>query len=360
MKTRTIAISSFAALAALFAWTRPQSQFPTDLRDAMSDNFSASLAEMPEADGTDIPPARAESGNMSEESKLIEKIRPAIVKVMTGYGTGSGFIIDKSGILATNAHVVAPAEAGDQVDLRLEGASEPLKGTVLAVGSVKKRDIAFVQIESPRKDWKTLTLRPSLPIGAQVLTAGYPRGLPFSVSRGIISADPSPKEYFTAIQTDAAINPGNSGGPLLGMDGSVVGMNTYIITKGGGSEGLGFAIVSEEIRRSLQQYFKIGNIQTASLGAIITPEREVRDMLPGAAAEKAGILPKDVIVGFNGREINDTEVFLKQLRAFMPGDRVSVDVMRNKERIAVPVVLEAEREMPRMRLAIIEADQLPV
>lgn len=348
-------------MAAVFAYTQPRNAIPSDLRDAMADNgFTSSLADLPEADAADITPAPAGSGTMSAEARLIGLIRPAIVKVSNGYGTGSGFIIDKSGILATNAHVVEPMEAGDTVDLLLEGEPGPVKGTVLAVGSARKRDIALVQIQSLRRDWKTLSLKPSLPIGAHVLTAGYPRGLPFSISKGIISADPHPKEYFTAIQTDAAINPGNSGGPLLAMDGTVVGMNTYIITKGGGSEGLGFAIVSEEIRRSLQQYFKIGNIKTASLGAIITPEREVRDMLPGAAAEKAGILPKDVIVGINGMGIRDTEVFLKQLRAFMPGDRVNVDILRDNKPLRFPVVLEAEREMPRMRLAIIEADQLPV
>jgi len=360
MRTKTIVVSLFAVLMTAFAYTRPQRHIPSDLRDAMSDGFAASLAEMPEADGEDIAPAPAGNVPMSEEGRLIARVRPSVVKVLTDYATGSGFIVDKSGILVTNAHVVDSVEAGGTVALMLEGAKTPVKGTVLAVGNPRKRDIALVRIESPGKAWPALSLSPSLPIGAHVLAAGYPRGLPFSVSRGIISADPSPKEYFTAIQTDAAINPGNSGGPLLSMDGKVVGMNTYIITKGGGSEGLGFAIVSEEIRRSLQQYFKIGNIQTASLGAIITPLRVVRDMLPGAAAEKAGIMPKDVIVGFNGREIDDTEVFLKELRAFMPGDRVSVEVMRDSKRLDLPVVLEAEREMPRMRLAVIEADQLPV
>ena len=369
MKNKVTALALFAIMMSVFAYMRTHNTMPSDFRDAVADfsadeGFTAALSDIktkdPAASNLDIRPVRAENDAVSEVAKVVAKVRPSVVKVETNYGTGSGFIIDKSGIIATNAHVVNPVKVGGMVDLYIEGQNGPQQGVVIAVGSPKKRDIAFVQIQSPRKDWKALSLKPALNIGDQVLAIGYPKGLPFSVSRGIISADTLPEEYFTAVQTDAAINPGNSGGPLLAMDGAVVGMNTFILTKGGGSEGLGFAIVAEEIDRAMKQYRKLGHIKTSSLGAIISLEREVTAMLPGSAAEKAGIMHNDVITRFNGKEISDTNSFLKQLRAFMPEDRVYVGVLRNDKPIEFPVILEAEREMPLMRLATADAEQLPV
>jgi serine protease DegQ len=370
MKNKLIAFAVFAVMAGAFEYMRPHNTMPSDLRDGVADfstdeDFTSALRDI-KTKGTptgnlDIRLVRVKSDARGELAQIVAKVRPSVVKVETKSAIGSGFIVDPSGIVATNAHVIGHMPVGGIVSLHVEGMTEEQKGVVLALGSPEKRDIAFVKILAAKNNWSAITLKHSfdLNIGDRVLALGYPHGLPFTMTSGTISSDPHPREYYTAVQTEAPINPGNSGGPLLAMDGTVVGMNTFIFTKGGGNEGLGFAIASEEIYQALRQYLKLGHIKTSSLGAIISLQREVKAMLPESAAEKAGIMSNDVIVSINGRKIPDTDSFLKQLRAFMPGDKVLVGVLRKDKPIELSVILEAEREMPLMRLAASEAGLLP-
>jgi serine protease Do len=201
---------------------------------------------------------------------LAAKVSPAVVQILvTGFGTqheenraqtalivrqhavGSGVIVDPSGYIMTNAHVVEGAQR-IRVALPLPldtGRAVPVGKRQLLearlVGVHKETDLALLKIDE--KDLPTLPLltqqRPR--VGQLVFAIGSPEGLQNSVTMGVVSAvarQPDPDKPLTYIQTDAPINPGNSGGPLVDMNGSVVGINTFILSTGGGSEGLGFAI----------------------------------------------------------------------------------------------------------------------
>lgn len=194
--------------------------------------------------------------HLSAESK------PAVVDVRLQDGGGSGFIAEKSGLVVTNAHVAADAGYGGNVTIFLpDGTGHP--GKVVAIGNpgeadpMTGRDLALIQIVSPRKDWPVLPLGDSTQVreGHMVAAMGYPMGNPFSISQGVVSGmEHREGVKVKFLQTDAAVNPGNSGGPLVTMDGKVVGINTYIISAAGGADGIGYAVRVEAIKDFIKQY----------------------------------------------------------------------------------------------------------
>jgi S1-C subfamily serine protease len=362
MKT-TILILSATILG--FAASRPPSgaaQSASDLNESyMQAAGSMPAPQLAPSHGAAKPAAAAPRvGTQIEET--VRKAMPAVVQVIVpGSGMGSGFIMLPSGIVVTNAHVVDEVAVGDDVVI-LTADTKPQTGTLLAKGEGGKKDIAFIQIPPVKNGWSTLTMKPSarMALGSEVLTMGYPRGLPFTVNRGIISGLNRKNEHITFMQTDASINPGNSGGPLVALDGAVVGINTQIITESGGSEGLGFAIISEDINRAWKQYLKIDNLDTPWLGVMLDPELAVQQIITDSPAKKAGIKLDDVIVEFEGAQIESMEDFLHELHMFMPGDTVKLLVLRNGKPRKIPVVLESEKEVKPQRIAAQEADHLPV
>jgi serine protease Do len=231
---------------------------------------------------------------------------------------GSGFIIDSSGIVITNNHVVTDA---DEITVILHDGTK-LKAKLL--GRDTKTDVAVLKV-SPSKPLAAAKFGDSdkARIGEWVIAIGNPFGLGGSVTAGIISArnrDISSGPYDNFIQTDAAINRGNSGGPLFNMDGEVIGVNTAIISpgSGGGSVGIGFAVPSNIVQTVVTQIQKYGETRRGWLGvsiASVTDDiadslgmKEARGALVGNTAEggpakKAGLLPGDVVIKFNGRTI---------------------------------------------------------
>ena len=228
---------------------------------------------------------------------------------------GSGFIIDKDGFILTNNHVV---ENTDEIMVKLTDEKEyPAK----IVGRDPKTDLALIRIEIDRP-LKPLTLGNSdnLEVGDWVVAIGNPFGLGNTVTAGIVSAKYrhlGAGSYDNFIQTDASINPGNSGGPLLNTSGEVIGINSAIFSRTGGSIGIGFAIPVNMARDLLPQ-LKKGKVIRGWLGVMIqkiTPELKdklklkdergalVADVTPGAPADKAGIKRGDVIVSFDGKVI---------------------------------------------------------
>jgi len=228
---------------------------------------------------------------------------------------GSGFIIDKDGFILTNNHVV---ENTDEIMVKLTDEKEfPAK----IVGRDPKTDLALIRIETDRP-LKPLTLGNSdnLEVGDWVVAIGNPFGLGNTVTAGIVSAKYrhiGAGSYDNFIQTDASINPGNSGGPLLNTSGEVIGINSAIFSRTGGSIGIGFAIPVNMARDLLPQ-LKKGKVIRGWLGVMIqkiTPELKdklklkdergalVADVTPGAPADKAGIKRGDVIVSFDGKVI---------------------------------------------------------
>ena len=306
---------------------------------------------------------------------------------------GSGFITSTDGYILTNEHVVNGA---DQVTVRLIDRRE---FEAKVVGTDKRSDLALLKIDA--KDLQTVTLgdSESLEVGEWVLAIGSPFGLDYSVTAGIVSArgrslpTESGDNYVPFIQTDVAINPGNSGGPLFNLRGEVVGINSQIYTRSGGSIGLSFAIPIEVARDVAQQLRTTGSVVRGWLGVGIQDvDRNLAESFgldrpmgalisqlePGGPAEKAGIKVGDVIVELDGREIGesadlphvvglikpDTEVGVKLFRDGKPRNlRVTVGKLGGEEpvniastdagsdRIGLDVEDLTDQQKARMRLA---------
>ncbi|GGM92442.1 hypothetical protein GCM10009721_17630 [Terrabacter tumescens] len=278
-----------------------------------------------------------------------------------GSATGSGFVLDTKGHVLTNNHVVEPGVNGDIEVVLSNGDTE--KATI--VGRDTSYDLAVLKIN--RTDLKPLTLGASdqVVVGDQVIAVGAPLGLDQTVTTGIVSAlnrpvqpgDPGEASYINAIQTDAAINPGNSGGPLLDMTGKVIGVNSAIArvpgTSGstGGSIGLGFAIPSDQARRTADQLITTGKATHPVIGVQLNRTfsgegAQVDDkadaVTSGGPAAKAGVKPGDVIVGFEGKRIRTPDQLIVSIRARAVGDTVSLKVQRDGKELELRMTLEAD------------------
>jgi serine protease Do len=231
---------------------------------------------------------------------------------------GSGFVIDPSGIVVTNNHVI---EGAEEIEAKFHDGST-LKATIL--GKDTKTDLAVLKVEPPKPlPYVSFGNSDVLRVGDWVMAIGNPFGLGGSLTLGIVSArnrDINSGPYDDFIQTDAAINRGNSGGPLFNMDGEVVGINTAIISPSGGSIGIGFSVPSNTAKGVIEQLRQYGETRRGWLGVkiqTITPEIAeslnlsssegalVSDVVPTGPAEKAGIKAGDVILSFDGKPIRE-------------------------------------------------------
>jgi S1-C subfamily serine protease len=291
-------------------------------------------------------------------------------------GQGSGFILDKSGHVLTNFHVVQGANRGIEVTLSNK---RTFKGTV--IGSDKVHDLALLKIDAPDLQPVTLADSTQIAVGEKVYAIGNPFGLNGTMTQGIISSirsirngDGAPIE--DAIQTDAAINPGNSGGPLLNSRGEVIGINTMIASNGAEqSSGIGFAIPINTAKAVLADLTRYGQVRRPSLGIIsyaIGPDLAeqmglsadngvlIQKVIPGGAAERAGLhggnqeayvgnqpvlLGGDLIVAIDGQEITDPQDISVIMDKHQAGDTVSVTVMRGRRQMTVKVVLGEARSV---------------
>jgi serine protease Do len=261
---------------------------------------------------------------------------------------GSGFIIDGSGLIVTNNHVVEGAEG---IEVRLED-STILKGEL--VGRDPKTDLAVIRVKSD-KPLPTVSFGDSdhLRIGEWVLAIGNPFGLGGSVSLGIVSArnrDINAGPYDDFIQTDAAINKGNSGGPLFNMAGEVVGINTAIFSPSGGSVGIGFSVPANTAKGVVDQLVKYGETRRGWLGVKIqsvTPDIAesmglpeprgalVADVTKTGPAETAGIEAGDVIIEFNGHAIKEMKDLPRIVAETEIGKSVAVKLLRQGKEMTV-------------------------
>jgi serine protease Do len=262
-------------------------------------------------------------------------------------GMGSGMILDKQGHILTNYHVVSD---GDKLNVRL---ADQRRFAAEVVGKDPRTDVAIIKIKGKvPDDLPTVDLGDSdgLQVGDLVIAVGAPFGLTQTVTQGIISAtgrqDVGISDYEDFLQTDAAINPGNSGGPLVNMRGQVIGMNTAIATNIGQFAGVGFAIPVNMIKTMLPTLIKGGKITRGMLGVAIQEINEdlakqfhlseakgalVSQVQPDSPAAKAGIKVGDVIVGYDGKKIEDTRQLRNLVASTKPGTRVDVKVFRNEK-----------------------------
>ncbi len=275
-----------------------------------------------------------------------------------GPGVGSGFIVDKAGYIVTNHHVVNGA---DRIKVRLFG--EKTEYDAKLIGSDKETDLAVIKIDA-RKDLSTVALGNSdgVDVGEWVLAIGSPFGLDASVSLGIISAKgrdgvaDSPFQRF--IQTDAAINPGNSGGPLVNTNGQVIGINTQILSRSGGNQGIGFALPSNTAAKVYNQIVQHGKVTRGSIGVTFQENQPdllkaygategvfVQGVTRGGPAERAGIKAEDVILSFNGNPVRTGSDLIDSVSETPVGSTANITVLRSKQKYDFKVKVEDRSEL---------------
>jgi len=333
---------------------------------------SAHAQEARSSDAVGAPPSLA---------PLVEKVRPSVVGVTTilkgkgqvppeieeywrrffgknapqprgreRVGIGSGVIVDASGVVLTNNHVVAGAE---KVTVRT---SDDRDHQAEVVGTDPDTDIAVLRITTQGGRFQAANLgdSDSIRVGDYVMAIGNPFGLELTVTSGIISAKArvigaTPFDDF--LQTDAAINPGNSGGPLFDLSGKVVGINTAIVASG---QGIGFAVPIDLVRSLLPQLEKSGRVVRGFLGVGVqdlTPELAqalgiqptkgalVAQVEPNGPGAKAGLEPGDAVVSLNGEQVKGASELSRKVAQSKPGDTVTLGILRSGKQQDVKVTL---------------------
>jgi serine protease Do len=286
---------------------------------------------------------------------------------------GSGFIIDASGLIVTNAHVVKDAQ--EVVVVLSNGQEYPAKIALVDTPS----DLGLLRIDPQGKTLPTARLGSSdnLEVGDIVLAIGNPFGVGQTVTSGIISAlarsntDINAFDFF--IQTDAAINPGNSGGPLVAMDGSVIGVNSAIFSKTGGSLGIGFAIPTEMLQAVLKaeqsgQVSKRGIVRpwlgfeaqtmtsdiAQSLGFESPHGALVSDVSENSSGEQAGLKRGDVITALNGRPIKDSQELKFRIATLPIGSTTTLTIRRENTDTTLTFIASAPPEIPARQAVTIK------
>jgi serine protease Do len=326
---------------------------------------------------------------------LAKRVSPAVVEILvTGYGSpsdedssassalerarslGAGVIVDPEGYIITNYHVV---KGSDRVRVALTPVvnqeSQPFallksRGKILparVVGFSKEIDLAVLKVEASGL--------PTLPIGRYarvqkgqiVLAFGSPEGLENSVTFGLVSSvlrQPDPEDPMVYIQTDAAINPGNSGGPLMDVEGNMIGIDTFIYTKSGGNEGIGFAIPSGIVRYAYEQIRQYGRVPRRTIGAglqSLTPDLAqalgiaseagviVSDVYADSTAERAGLKIRDVIVSVDGIPVDNVAFFALSLYMRNAAGPTKLEILRGDQKLELNVpVYEPKNEPARL------------
>jgi len=326
---------------------------------------------------------------------LVKKVTPSVVQVLvTGYGPvesnsgnanlalakqesiGSGVIIDPEGYIVTNAHVIRDARRV-QVKIPVLATDETPDGWLVSsrgrtleariVGSDPDIDLALLKIEAKGLPALTIGDYNKVRQGDLVFALGSPEGLQDSVSMGVVSAAARQRDAdnpMVFIQTDAPINPGSSGGPLVNVDGELVGINTFIVTEGGGNEGLGFAIPSAIVAFAYPQLRQLGHVHRGETGIAvqaITPGLAaglrlptewgviVSDVAPGSPAETAGLKVRDVITSIDGLPADTLPSLGTRLFMRRGGERIKLGVLRDSQKLSFDVlVVELPHEFDRL------------
>jgi putative serine protease PepD len=304
---------------------------------------------------------------------IASAVLPSVVTIKVvgpaASGTGSGFVVRQDGYILTNNHVVDTATAKGKITV-LFADGQSSEATV--IGRDASYDLAVIRVD--RRNLPVLVLGASkdVRVGDAVIAVGAPLGLDSTVTSGIVSAlnrpvtasgtGASSSSFINAIQTDAAINPGNSGGPLLDMAGRVIGVNSAIArvassvgTDGqSGSIGVGFAIPSDQIRKTAEQLIASGKATHPVIGVLIdttyagagvriasAAQNGSAPITKGGPAEKAGLRPGEVIVKLDGRAVTGPDEFVVAIRARSVGDTVEVTVRAGSTQRTVRMTLQA-------------------
>jgi serine protease Do len=261
-------------------------------------------------------------------------------------GAGSGFVIDPSGIIVTNNHVVGHANR------IMVGFTDGKEMPARVIGSDELTDVAVIKVNTdhplPAVTWGDSS---KVEVGDWILTAGNPFGLGGSVTAGIVSAEgrdlgEGPFDRF--LQLDAPINPGNSGGPAFNLEGQVVGMTTAIVSPSGGSVGIGFAIPGNTVSHAVEELRAHGSIQRGWLGVSVEDVGaglsshagvEIAGVAPSGPARRAGLRPGDLVLAVDGNKVDSTSGLIRAVAEKPPGTTVQLTVRREGREMTVPVTV---------------------
>ena len=282
-----------------------------------------------------------------EQPKTPQKGNPKLKKQLQSMG--SGFIVSEDGIILTNNHVV---EGADEIYVRFNDRKE-LKATL--IGADKRSDLAVLKVDADNLPAVKLGKSKNLKVGEWVFAIGSPFGFDYTVTAGIVSAKgrslPS-ENYVPFIQTDVAINPGNSGGPLFNMDGEVVGINSQIYTRSGGFMGVSFAIPVDVAMEVVEQLKDQGYVSRGWLGVLIQEVSKdlaesfgldkpygalVAQVVVGSPADDAGIKAGDVIIEYEGEEIDLSSELPQLVGRTKVGETTKLSVMRSGDEKTIKV-----------------------
>jgi serine protease Do len=313
---------------------------------------------------SDISPSAADGGDQEEIDLQEQEIpqpfldlfrldprfqpykRPAMMR------QGSGFIITSDGYIVTNNHLV---EKASKVTVKLLNNKEYV---AKVIGTDPQSDIAVIKIDAKNLPVVKLGDSDAAEVGEWVVALGNPFGLSHSLSAGILGAKGRSNvgitDYENFLQTDAAINPGNSGGVLLDLDGKVIGINTAIFSRSGGYMGIGFAIPINMAKPIIEQLRASGSVVRGFMGVRIqeltqdlaksfnTADRKgilVAEVEPGSPADKAGIKQGDVIIGLDGKDVENSGDFRNNIAASKPGTIRKITILRNQKPVELQVAV---------------------
>jgi serine protease Do len=284
--------------------------------------FGLPIPNIPNGPRQAPPPGHGQNPNQEEQPR----------------GVGSGFILTSDGMIMTNAHVV---DGADEVIVTLTDKRE-FKAKI--IGADKRSDVAVVKIEATGLPAVKVGDVSRLKVGEWVMAIGSPFGLENSVTAGIVSAKQRDTgDYLPFIQTDVAINPGNSGGPLINMRGEVVGINSQIYSRSGGSMGISFSIPMDEAVRVSEQLRASGRVTRGRIGVqieqVTKEEAEsrglgapygalVRGVEAGGPADKAGVEAGDIIIRFDGKKVEKSSDLPRMVGGTKPGAKSTLTVFR--------------------------------
>jgi len=378
MSARQIVLLAFAAAIIAVGATALLFSLTNFLRD--KDQSMLTFAEQ-----SPVPAGITDPNTVSDEQNSIEvykTISPGVAFINTtsyrqdmwgdtqeGKGTGSGSVIDSSGHILTNYHVIEGAQK-----LSVSFGGDKVYPATL-VGGDPDTDLAVIKIDPPA-GLPVISLGNSdnLMVGQKVLAIGNPFGLDRTLTTGVISGlqrpirsrpmtgAPTGRPIDAAIQTDASINPGNSGGPLLDKFGRMIGINSQILSPAGGSVGVGFAIPVNTAKRVIPQLVQFGEVRRPKLGASLPSVKDLADrgyrmplehgllvasVVPGGPAQQAGLRGVsddslgDIIIAGDGQQLNDMDDLYRLLDKKQFGDTIELQVYNNGKTRTVPVRLTA-------------------
>ena len=303
------------------------------------------------------PPAPVPAGKSVSMVEVARRLLPSTVMIEVGGRTGSGFVLDRSGHVMTNNHVVAGAAPGEAIRVVF---SDGRRSAATLVGRSPSYDLAVIRVAQDKSLQAVQTGDSDrAQVGEPVVAVGSPLGLPGTVTQGIVSAvnrplmvDESssadtPSAYIDGIQTDAPINPGNSGGPLVDASARVIGVNSAILTMGSGRSqtgniGLGFAIPIKQARVIASLLIKDGHATYPVIGAGVRDASgavQLTAVDEGGPAHRAGLRVGDLVTQIDGSPVRRSEELIVSVRTRRPGDTVTLSYARGSQRQAARVTL---------------------